>query len=162
MLPYQGGGDMIKSVKFEKTIYNDLPYKFEAGTPNIAGVIGLGAAIDYINRMGIEYIQELETELLSYATKELLKINGLQIIGTAKEKSSIISFVIENLHPHDIGTILDREGIAVRSGQHCTEPVMDHFKVPATTRDSIGIYNEKKDVDALVKAIIKAKKIFNV
>jgi cysteine desulfurase/selenocysteine lyase len=162
MLPYQGGGDMIKSVKFEKTIYNDLPYKFEAGTPNIAGVIGLGAAIDYINRMGIEYIQELETELLSYATKELLKINGLQIIGTAKEKSSIISFVIENLHPHDIGTILDREGIAVRSGQHCTEPVMDHFKVPATTRVSFGIYNEKKDVDALVKAIIKAKKIFNV
>lgn len=162
MLPYQGGGDMIKSVKFEKTIYNDLPYKFEAGTPNIAGVIGLGAAIDYINRMGIEYIQELENELLNYATKELLKINGLQIIGTAKEKTSIISFVIENLHPHDIGTILDREGIAVRSGQHCTEPVMDHFKVPATTRVSFGIYNEKKDVDALVKAIQKAKKIFNV
>lgn len=162
MLPYQGGGDMIKSVKFKKTIYNDLPYKFEAGTPNIADVIGLGAAIDYINKSGLDYIHEIENELLRYATKELLEINGLRIIGTAKEKSSIISFVIEGLHPHDIGTILDQEGIAVRSGQHCTEPVMDHFKVSSTTRVSFAMYNEKKDVDSLVKAILKAKKIFNV
>lgn len=162
MPPYQGGGDMIKSVKFEKTIYNDLPYKFEAGTPNIADVVAFGAAIDYLNRVGIDYIQSYEADLLHFATKALLKINGLKIIGTAKEKSSIISFVIEGLHPHDIGTILDEEGIAVRSGQHCTEPVMNHFKIPATTRASFGIYNDKKDIDALVKAILKAKKIFNV
>lgn len=162
MLPYQGGGDMIKSVKFEKTIYNDLPYKFEAGTPNIADVIALGAAIDYLDRVGIDYIQKYEADLLHFATKALLKIEGLKIIGTAKDKSSIISFVIDELHPHDIGTILDQEGVAVRSGQHCTEPVMDHFKVPATTRVSFGIYNEKKDVDALVSAILKAKKIFDV
>src|SRR5262249_10309001 len=133
MPPYQGGGDMIASVTFEKTTYNTLPYKFEAGTPNIAGTIGLGAAIDYVNQIGLERIGDYEHELLSYGTKALAEIPGLRLIGTAKRKASVLSFVLEGVHPHDIGTILDREGIAVRTGHHCAMPVMDRFGIPATS-----------------------------
>ena len=161
MLPYQGGGDMIKSVTFEKTIYNDLPYKFEAGTPNIEGAIGLKAAIEYLNKIGLDQISIYENELLQYATEKLSQIPQLKIIGTAKEKASIISFVIENIHPHDIGTILDFEGIAVRTGHHCTQPVMQHFKIPATTRASFSFYNTKEEIDQLYNALQKVIKVFS-
>jgi cysteine desulfurase/selenocysteine lyase len=161
MVPYQGGGDMIKSVRFEKTIYNDLPYKFEAGTPNIAGAIGLKAAIDYLQKIGIEQIASYENELLSYATEKLSTIPQLHIIGNAKEKGPIISFVLENIHPHDIGTILDFEGIAVRTGHHCTQPVMEHFKIPATTRASFSFYNKKEEIDILFNGILKVIKVFS-
>ncbi|MCR4416960.1 MAG: cysteine desulfurase [Ignavibacteria bacterium] len=161
MLPYQGGGDMIKSVTFEKTIYNDLPYKFEAGTPNIEGAIGLKAAIDYLNTVGLDHISIYENELLQYATERLSQIPQLKIIGTAKEKASIISFILENIHPHDVGTILDFEGIAVRTGHHCTQPVMQHFKVPATTRASLSFYNTKEEIDQLFNAIQKVIKVFS-
>ena len=134
MPPYQGGGDMILSVTFEKTLFNTLPYKFEAGTPNIAGVIGLGVAIRYIQNIGFEAIGKYENELLNYATSILSDINGLKIIGTSANKSSVISFVLFNVHPHDVGTMLDRDGIAVRTGHHCTEPIMRRFNVPATSR----------------------------
>jgi len=160
MVPYQGGGDMIKSVRFEKTIYNDLPYKFEAGTPNIAGAIGLKAAIDYLQKIGIEQIASYENELLSYATEKLSTIPQLHIVGNAKEKGPIISFVLENIHPHDIGTILDFEGIAVRTGHHCTQPVMEHFKIPATTRASFSFYNKKEEIDILFNGIQKVIKVF--
>jgi cysteine desulfurase/selenocysteine lyase len=159
MPPYQGGGDMIKSVTFEKTIYNDLPYKFEAGTPNIAGGIGLGAAIEYVKKLDIEAIGEYEHELLGYATGKLLKIPGVRIIGTARKKAAVISFVIDGIHPHDIGTILDAEGIAIRTGHHCAQPVMQRFGVPATARASFAFYNTKDEVDALVKGIDKVKEI---
>ncbi len=159
MPPYQGGGDMIKSVTFEKTTYNDLPYKFEAGTPNIAGGIGLGAAIDYINGMDLSAVSAYEHELLEYGTKKLLEIPSLRIIGTAKEKSSVISFVLEGIHPHDIGTILDYEGIAIRTGHHCAQPVMQRFGIPATARASFAFYNTKDEVDVLVKAIYKVKEV---
>jgi len=161
MLPYQGGGDMIKSVTFEKTIYNDLPYKFEAGTPNIEGAIGLKAAIEYLSKIGLDQISIYENELLQYATEKLSQIPQLKIIGTAKEKASIISFVIENIHPHDIGTILDFEGIAVRTGHHCTQPVMQHFKIPATTRASFSFYNTKEEIDQLFNALQKVIKVFS-
>lgn len=161
MLPYQGGGDMIKSVTFEKTIYNDLPYKFEAGTPNIEGAIGLKAAIEYLSKIGLDQISIYENELLQYATEKLSQIPQLKIIGTAKEKASIISFVIENIHPHDIGTILDFEGIAVRTGHHCTQPVMQHFKIPATTRASFSFYNTKEEIDQLYNALQKVIKVFS-
>jgi len=161
MLPYQGGGDMIKSVTFEKTIYNDLPYKFEAGTPNIEGAIGLKAAIDYLNKIGLEQISVYENELLQYATDKLSEIPQLKIIGTAKEKASIISFILENIHPHDVGTILDFEGIAVRTGHHCTQPVMQHFNIPATTRASFSFYNTKEEIDKLFSAIQKVIKVFS-
>ena len=161
MMPYQGGGDMIKSVTFEKTIYNDLPYKFEAGTPNIEGAIGLKAAIDYLNKIGLDQISIYENELLQYATEKLSQIPQLKIIGTAKEKASIISFVLENIHPHDVGTILDFEGIAVRTGHHCTQPVMQHFKIPATTRASFSFYNTKEEIDKLFSAIQKVIKVFS-
>ena len=160
MPPYQGGGDMISSVTFEKTLYNVIPYKFEAGTPNIAGVIGLGAGIDYVNRVGIANIATYEHELLTYATEQLAKIPGLRIIGTAKEKAAVLSFVLEGVHPHDAGTILDQEGIAVRTGHHCAQPVMDRFGIPATTRASLAFYNTKEEVDALVKGIRKVQAIF--
>ena len=160
MPPYQGGGDMISSVTFEKTLYNVIPYKFEAGTPNIAGVIGLGAGIDYVNRVGIGNIATYEHELLTYATEQLAKIPGLRIIGTAKEKAAVLSFVLEGVHPHDAGTILDQEGIAVRTGHHCAQPVMDRFGIPATTRASLAFYNTKEEVDALVKGIRKVQAIF--
>lgn len=161
MMPYQGGGDMIKSVTFKKTTYNDLPYKFEAGTPNIEGAIGLKASLDYINSIGIEQIAAYENELLKYATEKLLQIPQLKIIGNSKEKGPIISFVLENIHPHDVGTILDYEGIAVRTGHHCTQPVMEHFKVPATTRASFAFYNTKEEIDILFQGIQKVIKVFN-
>jgi cysteine desulfurase/selenocysteine lyase len=160
MKPYQGGGDMIRSVTFEKTTYNDLPYKFEAGTPNIVGGIGLGAAIDYVNIIGLNAISSYEHELLEYGTEILSTVSGLRLIGTAKSKASILSFVLENAHPHDIGTILDREGIAIRTGHHCTQPVMQRFGIPATARASISFYNTKEELDALVRGIAKVMEIF--
>ena len=160
MPPYQGGGDMISSVTFAKTTYNELPYKFEAGTPNIAGTIGLGAAVDYINEIGIDRIEAYEHELLAYGTTQLERIPGLRLIGTAREKASVLSFVLEGVHPHDVGTILDREGVAVRTGNHCAQPVLEWFGVPATTRASLSFYNTKQDIDALVAGIYKVKEIF--
>lgn len=160
MPPYQGGGDMIRSVTFEKTIYNTLPYKFEAGTPHIAGVIGLGSAIDYLGRIGLEKIAAYERELLAYATDVLSVITGVRIIGTAKEKAGILSFVLNGVHPHDIGTILDCDGIAIRAGHHCAMPVMQRFGVPATARASFAFYNTKEEVDALVRAIHKVIEVF--
>jgi cysteine desulfurase / selenocysteine lyase len=160
MPPYQGGGDMISLVTFEKTHYNELPYKFEAGTPHIAGVIGLGAAIDYVNDVGMEAIGAHEHELLDYVTGELGRISGLRIIGTAKEKAGVLSFVLEGIHPHDIGTVLDQEGVAIRAGHHCAMPVMQRFGVPATARVSFAFYNTKEEVDALVGAIHKAIGVF--
>jgi cysteine desulfurase/selenocysteine lyase len=160
MPPYQGGGDMISSVTFAKTIYNVIPHKFEAGTPNIAGVVGLGAAIDYLNSLGLENIAAYEEELLDYATRAISKIPGVHIIGTAKEKSAVISFVMEGIHPHDVGTVLDQEGIAVRTGHHCAQPVMQRFGVPATTRASLAFYNTKAEIDALAAGIRKVKEIF--
>ncbi len=153
MPPYQGGGDMIKSVTFEKTIYNDLPHRFEAGTPDIAGVIGLGKALEYMAGVGYENIAAYEHELLNYATAALSAIKTLRIIGTAQEKAAVISFVLEGIHPHDVGTILDRDGIAVRTGHHCTQPVMERFKVPATSRASLAFYNTKAEIDLLVKGL---------
>jgi cysteine desulfurase/selenocysteine lyase len=161
MPPYQGGGDMIRSVTFEKTTYNDLPYKFEAGTPDIAGGIGLGAALDYVGHIGIDKIGAYEHELLLYGTEALSQIPGLRIIGTAREKAAVLSFVIEGIHPHDIGTVLDRQGIAVRTGHHCAQPVMDRYQVPATTRASLAFYNTTAEIDALVEGLKKVKEIFS-
>ncbi len=160
MPPYQGGGDMIQTVTFAKTTYNDLPYKFEAGTPNIAGGIGMGAALDYVNRLGIEQIAAYEHQLLEYGTEKLSAVGGLRIIGTAKEKASVLSFVMEGIHPHDIGTVLDQQGIAVRTGHHCAQPVMDFFHVPATTRASLAFYNTFGEIDKLVAGLEKVKEIF--
>ena len=156
MPPYQGGGDMIKSVTFDETVYNDVPHKFEAGTPNISGAIGLSAAIDYIREIGIEKISKHESELLEYASKELNKIDNVQIIGNAENKASVLSFVIKNIHPHDIGTIMDSNGVAIRAGKHCTDPVMDFYCIPATARASFAAYNNKDDVDKLIKSVKKA------
>jgi len=161
MPPYQGGGDMIRNVTFAKTTYNELPYKFEAGTPNIAGTIGLGAAVDYLNEIGLDRVAAYEHDLLAYATQQLERIPGLRIIGTAREKASVISFVLEGVHPHDVGTILDREGVAVRTGNHCAQPVLEWFGVPATTRASIAFYNTRQDIDALVAGLAKVKEIFD-
>jgi cysteine desulfurase / selenocysteine lyase len=155
--PYQGGGEMIKEVTFEKTTYADLPHKFEAGTPNIAGGIVLGVAVDYMNGLGFENIQAHENELLNYGTKKLLEIEGLKIVGTAKEKTSVISFNIEGIHPYDIGTIIDKLGIAVRTGHHCAQPIMNYFKIPGTVRASFAFYNSKEEIDIFVEAIKKAK-----
>lgn len=155
--PYQGGGEMIKEVTFEKTVYACLPHKFEAGTPNIAGGIVFGIALDYLNEIGFDTIQEREHELLEYATQELNKIEGLKIIGTAKEKTSVISFNIEGCHPYDVGAIVDKLGVAVRTGHHCTQPIMQFFDIPGTIRASFMFYNTKEDVDALVASIKKAK-----
>jgi len=160
MPPYQGGGDMIRSVSFAKTTYNDVPYKFEAGTPNIAGTIGLGAAIDYINEIGLDHIAAYEHDLLTYGTRQLENIPGLRLIGTAREKAAILSFVLDGVHPHDVGTILDREGVAVRTGHHCAQPVLEWFGVPATTRASLAFYNTRGDIDALVAGIGKVKEVF--
>jgi cysteine desulfurase/selenocysteine lyase len=156
MPPYQSGGDMIRSVTFEKTTYNDLPHKFEAGTPNIGGAIGLGAAIDYVNQIDLNAVATFESDLLLHATEVLTRIPGLRIIGTAKEKASVVSFVIEGVHPHDIGTILDHEGIAIRTGHHCAQPVMIRFGIPATARASFAFYNTKEEVDALGRGLQKA------
>jgi cysteine desulfurase / selenocysteine lyase len=155
MPPYQGGGDMIASVTFEKTIYNRLPYKFEAGTPNIADTIGLGAAIGYLEQLGLEDIERHEHDLLAYATRQIEAIPGVNVVGTAKEKAGVLSFTIDGIHPHDIGTILDSEGIAVRTGHHCAQPVMQRFGIPATARASFGLYNTRAEVDALVAGIHK-------
>ena len=160
MPPYQGGGDMIRSVTFEKTLYNDLPYKFEAGTPDIAGAIGLGAALNYVEHLGLDNIAAYEHELLTYATEALTAIPGVRIVGTSAHKAAVISFVIEGIHPHDIGTILDREGIAVRTGHHCAQPVMQFFRVPATARASFALYNSRDEIDRLVKGIEKVKEVF--
>jgi cysteine desulfurase/selenocysteine lyase len=161
MNPFQGGGDMIKSVTFEKTIYADLPNKFEAGTPAIASQIGLGAAIDYLNSIGREQAAAHEHELLRYATERISAIEGVRIIGTARDKASVLSFVIDDIHPHDIGTILDQEGIAVRAGHHCAQPVMQRFNVPATARASFAFYNTKEEVDILASTIEKVIEIFS-
>tara|TARA_B100000686_G_scaffold273700_1_gene291438 strand:+ start:300 stop:1511 length:1212 start_codon:yes stop_codon:yes gene_type:complete len=160
MPPYQGGGDMIKSVTFEKTIYNDVPNKFEAGTPNISGAIGLGTAIDYILEIGIENIAKHEAELLNYASEKIRKIDGVDIIGNAKDKASVLSFTIENIHPHDIGTIMDSQGVAIRAGNHCTQPIMDFYSIPATARASFAIYNDKTDVDKLISSVRKTIEVF--
>ncbi|WP_299318737.1 aminotransferase class V-fold PLP-dependent enzyme [uncultured Maribacter sp.] len=155
--PYQGGGEMIAEVTFEKTTYADLPHKFEAGTPNICGGIAFGAALDYMNAIGFDEIAKYEHELLEYATQELLKIDGLKIYGTAKNKTSVISFNIEGIHPYDMGSILDKLGIAVRTGHHCAQPIMDFFKIPGTVRASFAFYNTKEEVDVLVAGVLRAK-----
>jgi cysteine desulfurase/selenocysteine lyase len=160
MPPWQGGGDMISSVTFEKTTYNVLPYKFEAGTPNIAGAIGLGAAIDYVRALGVEHIARHEEALLAQATRAVGAIPGIQLVGTAREKAAVLSFTMDGVHPHDIGTVLDRNGIAVRTGHHCAQPVMDFFKVPATARASFGLYNTTQEVDALVAGIEDVRRMF--
>ncbi len=155
--PYQGGGEMIAEVTFEKTTYAGLPHKFEAGTPNICGGIAFGAAVDYLNAIGFEAIEKHENELLKYATEELLNIEGLKIYGTGPDKTSVVSFNIEGIHPYDIGTIVDKLGIAVRTGHHCAQPIMDFYKIPGTVRASFAFYNTVEEVDALVKAVKKAK-----
>ena len=159
--PYQGGGDMIHSVTFERTTYAELPHKFEAGTPNIAGTIGLGAALDYLLHWDLRQIMAYENELLGYATKVLRKIPGLSIIGEAAQKTGVISFVLKDIHPHDIGTILDMDGVAVRTGHHCTQPIMDHYQIPATTRASLAFYNNHTDIDTLAAALQQVLEVFH-
>jgi cysteine desulfurase/selenocysteine lyase len=160
MPPWQGGGDMIASVTFEKTTYNVLPHKFEAGTPNIAGVIGLGAAVDYVQGLGLEKLRAHEDELLDYGTDALRSVAGVRIVGTAREKTGVLSFVMEGIHPHDIGTVLDYEGVAVRTGHHCAQPVMDRYGLPATARASLACFNTREDLDRLVKGLHKVKEMF--
>jgi cysteine desulfurase / selenocysteine lyase len=160
MPPYQGGGEMISSVSFEKTVYNKVPHKFEAGTPDISGPIGLRAAIEYLQRLGMENIAKHEHELLSYATEQVSKVPGVRLVGTAKEKAGVLSFIMEGVHPHDIGTILDQEGIAIRTGHHCAQPVMTRFGLDATARASFGLYNTKEEVDALVRGLEKVREVF--
>lgn len=160
MPPYQGGGEMIKSVHFENITYNDVPFKFEAGTPNIAGAIGLGAAVDYVSDLGLDNIAAYEHELLGYATETLSSIPELRLLGTAREKAAVLSFVLGDIHPHDMGTILNQEGIAVRTGHHCAQPVMDHFDVPATTRASLAFYNTKEEIDVLTAGLRKVIEVF--
>ncbi|MBF0569355.1 MAG: cysteine desulfurase [Candidatus Omnitrophica bacterium] len=160
MPPYQGGGDMILSVSFDKTIFNRLPLKFEAGTPNIAGIIGMGAAIDYVRSLGWEAVTVYKKDLLDYGTKALLTVPGLKLIGTARHKAPIFSFILPNIHAHDIGTLIDREGVAIRTGHHCTQPVMKHFGVPATSRASLAFYNTKEEIDIFVTALRKVVGVF--
>jgi cysteine desulfurase / selenocysteine lyase len=160
MQPFKGGGDMILSVTFEKTTYNTIPHKFEAGTPPIAAAIGLGAAVDYLNGLGLDAISAHETDLLDYATQQVNRLGGLRIIGTAERKAAVLSFVVEGVHPHDVGTLLNEEGVAIRTGHHCAQPVMQRFKVPATCRASFAFYNTLSEVDALVAAIRKVQKVF--
>ncbi|NNJ87910.1 MAG: cysteine desulfurase [Eudoraea sp.] len=157
--PYQGGGEMISEVTFEKTTYADLPYKFEAGTPNICGGIAFGAALDYLNTIGLEAIEEYEHELLTYATDQLTQIEGVKIYGTSKNKTAVISFNIQGIHPYDIGTLIDKMGIAVRTGQHCAQPVMDYYKIPGTIRASFSFYNTREEIDQFIKALRKAKEM---
>ncbi len=160
MPPYQGGGEMIKTVTFAKTTYNELPYKFEAGTPSVGDVIGLDVAIKYVQKLGMENIAKYEDDLLQYCTQELLKIEGVSIIGTAAQKTSVVSFMIKNIHPYDAGTIIDKLGIAVRTGHHCAQPVMDHFKIPGTIRASFAFYNTKEEIDRLIAAVKQVKEMF--
>ncbi|HUR24861.1 MAG TPA: cysteine desulfurase [Candidatus Thermoplasmatota archaeon] len=160
MPPWQGGGDMIRYVSFEKSTYNDLPYKFEAGTPDIAGAIGLGAAVDYLTAIGLANVAAHEHELLEHATKAVASVRGLRIIGTAAKKAGVLSFVIEGIHPHDVGSLVDRDGVAIRTGHHCAQPVMEHFEVPATCRASFGLYNTRDDIDHLVASLKDVVKMF--
>ena len=159
MKPYQGGGEMISNVTFEKTTYNELPFKFEAGTPAVGDVIGLRKAIEYMQSVGVQNIADYENELLQYGTEELLKIDGLRIYGQAAHKAAVISFLIGNIHPYDLGVLLDHQGVAVRTGHHCTQPIMTHFGIPGTVRASFALYNTKEEIDALVKAVIRAKEM---
>jgi cysteine desulfurase/selenocysteine lyase len=159
MPPYQGGGEMIRRVTFERSDYAKPPTRFEAGTPNIVGPVGLAAAIDYVENLGLANIAAHEDDLLHYAIEAMSEIPGMRVIGTAREKASILSFELEGIHPHDIGTIVDHDGVAVRAGHHCAMPVMDHFKVPATTRASFGLYNTREDVDALVASLHKVREV---
>ena len=161
MPPFLGGGDMIRSVTFDKTTYADLPDKFEAGTPHIAGAIGLGAAVDYLTALGFDKISNHESQLLDYGTAALSAIPGLQLIGTARNKASILSFVLEGAHPHDIGTIVDMEGVSIRTGHHCTQPLMDRFGIPATARASIAMYNTRQEIDQLVHALHRVREMFS-
>ena len=160
MPPYQGGGDMIRSVTFEKTTYADLPHKFEAGTPHIAGAVGLGAAVDYVQRIGFEAVAPHEADLLAYGTAALSEVKGLRLIGTAANKASIVAFVMKGAHPHDVGTIVDTEGVAIRTGHHCTQPIMDRFGVPATARASVAMYNTRGEIDVLVHALERVREMF--
>jgi len=160
MPPYQGGGDMIRSVTFERTTYNKIPHKFEAGTPDVSGAVGLNAALEYLNGLGMGNIAAHEAELLAYATDAVSAIPGIRLIGTAKERAGVLSFVMDGVHPHDIGTILDQEGIAIRTGHHCAQPVMERFGIDATARASFGLYNTKREIDALVRGIHKVKGVF--
>jgi cysteine desulfurase/selenocysteine lyase len=161
MPPYQSGGDMISAVTFKKTTFNVLPNKFEAGTPNIAGAVGLGAAIDYLGTLDLDAMRAYEDELLAYGTRALTSLPGVRLVGTAAQKTSVLSFVMENVHPHDIGTILDQEGVAIRTGHHCTQPLMERMGVPATARASLALYNTKDEIDALVRALDKVREIFD-
>ena len=160
MPPWQGGGDMIKTVSFEKTTYNDLPYKFEAGTPNIAGAIGLGAALEYLDGLGLDRVAAHEHDLLVYGTERLMQVPGLRLIGTAREKAAVLSFVLDGVHPHDVGTILDREGIAVRTGHHCAMPIMTRYEIAATTRASLAVYNTRQEIDALALGLARVREVF--
>ena len=160
MPPYQGGGDMIRSVTFEKTTYADLPHKFEAGTPHIAGAIGLGAAVDYVQGIGFDALMPHEADLLAYGTAALSEVKGLRLIGTAADKASILAFVMKGAHPHDVGTIVDTEGVALRTGHHCTQPIMDRFGVPATARASVAMYNTREEIDVLVRALQRVREMF--
>jgi cysteine desulfurase/selenocysteine lyase len=160
MPPYQGGGDMILSVTFEKTVYNKVPHKFEAGTPDMAGAVGFGAAIDYLDQLDLEAARKHEGDVLDYAAQQVQRIPGIKLIGTAERKAGVVSFVLEGVHPHDIGTVLDREGIAIRTGHHCAQPLMQRFGVAATARASFGLYNTRADVDALVGGLEKVRKVF--
>ena len=160
MPPYQGGGDMISSVTFEKTVYNKVPHKFEAGTPHMAGAVGLRAAIEYLDKLGLDAIAAYEHELLSYATDRVSALPGVRLVGTARKKTGVLSFVMDGVHPHDIGTILDQEGIAIRTGHHCAQPVMERFGVDATARASISFYNTKGEIDRLVGGIQKVREVF--
>ena len=161
MQPFKGGGDMIASVTFEETLYNTIPHKFEAGTPPIAAAIGFGTAIDYLSTIGLDRIHEYENELLNYASEQINDLAGVRIIGTAKNKTAVLSFVVDGIHPHDIGTLLNQEGIAVRTGHHCAQPVMQRFNIPATSRASFAFYNNKTEVDALIKGIYSVQKVFS-
>jgi cysteine desulfurase/selenocysteine lyase len=162
MPPWQGGGDMILSVTFEKTLYNHLPHKFEAGTPHIEGAIGLGAAIDYLQMIGMETIRSFEDELLEHGTRVLSEVKGLRLIGTAREKAGVLSFTLDGIHPHDVGTILDQEGIAIRTGHHCAQPVMDRFGIPATARASLAFYNTKEEIDRLAAGLRRVREVFGL
>ncbi len=162
MPPWQGGGDMIKTVSFERTTYADVPQRFEAGTPNIAGVIGLAAAIEYVREVGLAQIAAHEQALLAYATHEITRVPGVRLVGTAASKAGILSFIVDGIHPHDLGTILDTEGVAIRAGHHCAMPVMTRFGIPGTARASLAMYNDDADITALVSAIRKAQKMFGV
>jgi cysteine desulfurase/selenocysteine lyase len=160
MPPYQGGGSMIRTVSFEKTTYETTPHRFEAGTPDIAGVCGLGAALDYLRSFDIEAVSAHESELLSYATEAMAEIPGLQLIGTAPQKASVLSFVVEGVHPHDVGTVLDNRGVAVRAGHHCAQPLMERFGIPATVRASLALYNTREDIDSMVRGLHTVRELF--